>query len=427
MQFDFADLPQGHGHFGRRLEEFRSARCPGRLSLALRLGGDPLLLEYEGPGTLRKVDSTESSPVLAGCFAKPLTASLVADAVSAGQVDWSTPIQEVLGARGTVADRLTGITLLHLLNHTHGLDASLVETVPRTPGGFIDEVALCEDLPVRGLSAPGELYSYSNMGAWLAAAALERLTVTPYTQLLAASPYIVSGDALPAHSSGPWCPSSGGTQALTAAQWLSFAELHADSGPRNCDSPASRALASLRASTVALPGWSPAEQAACVGWKYYGEGWFGHTANTTSSVSYLRFNPDDRVAIVMSATNDIAMFAFSSLFRDYLPELKGLKFPRRLRPGEQASLQIDSYVGIYVQSKTQIEIAKTADGRLSFAVHSDNSSLRVPPQLLDAAENGIFFPHGKRAAELPFIQFLCAPGGDFFSHVWNGKYLWRRN
>lgn len=430
MQFNLStDLPQEHKHLGQRLEEFRSAQRPGRLSLALRLGSDPLLLEYDGPGTLRKVDDTQSSLALAGCFAKPLTASLLADAVNTGHVDWSTPVNEVLGTRGVMADRLAGIAFAHLLNHTHGLDASAitVEMVQRNQRGFIDEVALCECLPVRRLNTPGELYSYSNAGAWLAGAALERLTDTPYTQLLSASPYTVSSEVLPTHSPGPWCPSSGGLLALTTAQWLSFAELHADSALRHSDSPPSGTLASLRTSRVALPGWSPAEQAACLGWKYYGEGWFGHTANTTGSISFLRFNPDSRVAIVMSGTSDIALFAFSCLFRDYFPELKGLKFPRRLKPAEQASLQIDSYVGLYTQSKTQIEITKTDDGRLSFAIHSDDSGLRVPRQLLDAAENGIFFPNGKRTPELPFIQLLRAPGCDFFSHLWNGKHLWRRN
>jgi hypothetical protein len=419
-------LPQNHERLARRIEEFSAAARPGRLSIALQLGGDPLFLHYDGPGSLRISDSARHSEVAAGCFAKALTASLLAEAVNARPVKWAWQVNDVLEVRGAAASNLAGITFSHLLNHTHGLDASTIESVPRTSGGFIDATALCEQLSTNPLSRPGELYSYSNAGAWLAGAALEHLTGTPYSRLLSASPCLASSDIVWSSPPSLLCPATGGSLALTLAQWLSFAQVHASSAPGSPD-PAARGLAALRSSQVPLPGWSPAERAACLGWKCYGEGWFGHTSNTTTSSAILRFHPDDHLAICMSATTDIALFAFSCLFRDYFPELKYLKFPRRLTPKERESLRPEPYTGLYVQAKTQIEIAATEDGRLSFAIASDDPQLRAPPQILQAADNDIFFCDGRRTPEFSFLQFISAPHSSApFSHIWNGKHLWRR-
>lgn len=419
-------LPKKHERLARRLEEFRSAARPGHLSLALRLESEPLFLDYDGPETLRMTDGAASPWIPAGCLAKPLTATLLATAISEGRLEWNSRVDDILEVRGPARNRLAGITLSHLLNHTHGLDASRIDAVPRTRAGLIDPATLCEQLASSALNSPGELYSYSNAGAWLAGAALERLTGTPYSQLLWETPAIVSGNAL--EQSGrpsPLCPATGGPLALPITHWLSFAEHHASSDPLSPD-PRARGVASLRASQAPLPGWSPAEQAACLGWKYYGEGWFGHTANTATSIAFLRFHPADRLAIVMSASSDIALFAFSVLFRDYFPELKNLKFPRRLTREEGESVRPDSYEGIYAQAKAQIRIAQTDTGRLSFAITSDDPALSASAQPLQPADNQVFFPEGKRNPEFPFLQFLPASGREPFSHLWNGKHLWRR-
>lgn len=418
-------LPQKYERLARRLEEFSSAARPGQLSLAMRLDGDPLFLTYDGPGTLETVDRARCPRVPAACLAKPITATLLAGAGSALRLDWNSRIDDVLEFGGPARSHLAGVTFCQLLNHTHGLDASMIEAVPRTREGFIDAAALCAQLATKPLSAPGELYSYSSAGAWLAGAALERLTGELYSCLLSASPYVASSGGPQVGQPSSVCPATGGSLELTLAQWLSFAELHASSSPLSHD-PLSQSLASLRSSQAPLPGWSPSEQAACLGWKYYGEGWFGHTANTATSTAFLRFNPADHMAIVMSATSEIALFAFSCLFRDYFPELKSLKFPRRLTAKESESLRPESYAGTYAQAKTRILIARTDAGRLSFAVAADDPGLRASEQLLQAAESDIFLPDVKRPPDFPFIQFLRSPHCDSFTHIWNGKQLWRR-
>lgn len=418
-------LPEKHQHLMLRLDEFKFAARPGHVSLAVLVDGESVFLEYAGPASLQEVEAAQSPSVPAGCFAKPVTASLLGAAVEAGHVDWATQISEVLGAHGAAAGKLAGISLFHLLTHTHGLDASGVEKVPRTLQGLIDPQALCEQLAPRPLSLPGELYSYGNAGAWLAGAALERLAGMPYSELLATSPCIAT-DVPQADSPFSVCPATGGDFALTTAQWLSFAELHLSSAPLAAAPAPATHFASLLSSSVPLPGWSPTEKAACLGWKSYGDGWFGHTSTTATSIAFLRFNPADRAAILLSATSEIGLFAFSFLFRDSLPELKNVKFPRLLTRSERESLPLGPYIGAYAQSKTRIEIAATDDGRLSFCVGSDDSALRVPAHTPPAAENDIFFPDGRRAPDFPFIQFLRSADGRSCDYAWNGKHLWRR-
>lgn len=418
-------LPERHEVLNSRIEQFSSAARPGRLSLALQVGGDPVFLDYRGSGTLQIIENARTPLVPACCLTKPLTASLLAEAVGVGRLEWAARINDVLEVSGAAGDKLAGITFSHLLSHTHGLDASAITVVPRDSHGFIDALALGEQLPITPLSDPGEMYSYSNAGAWLAGAALERLTDTPFAQLLSESSCALPSDVTRAGLPSPLCPATGGSLALTAAQWLSFANRHTNAVSLSLD-PIERSLALLRASQVSMPGWSLSEQAACLGWKYYGEGWFGHTANLGTSIVFLRFNPIQSTQIVMWATSEIAPFGFSCLLRDYCPELKNLSFPRLLTRAESDALRLEMYVGTYAQAKTQIAIDRTDHGHLSCAIISDDSAQCSPPQVLQAADNDIFFPTGKRNAALPFIQFLRSPDCKSFDRLWNGNHLWRR-
>lgn len=88
MKYSPIDL---RANFANRLEEFISAARPGRLSLAVQLDGDPVFLEYEGPGLVRKVDGAGHPWESGGCLAKPITACLVAAAACSRQIDCKRP------------------------------------------------------------------------------------------------------------------------------------------------------------------------------------------------------------------------------------------------------------------------------------------------------------------------------------------------
>jgi len=112
-------------------------------------------------------------PILAGCLAKLLTASLVTEAVADGHLHWSDAIDDVLPSKHPSRRKLAGVTVRHLVEHTHGLDESSMARVPRRTDGFIDAAGLCEGLGARSICSPGALYSYGSVGGWLAGAALE--------------------------------------------------------------------------------------------------------------------------------------------------------------------------------------------------------------------------------------------------------------
>ena len=165
-------------------------------------------------------------PILAGCLAKLLTASLVTEAVADGHLHLSDAIDDVLPSKHPSRRKLAGVTVRHLLEHTHGLDESSLQRVPRRTDGFIDAVGLCDGLAARSIASPGALYSYGSVGGWLAGAALESVYRKRYAQLLDERDLLcpaAPGEQVPAETI---CPATGADLQLTGAQWLAFVHLH---------------------------------------------------------------------------------------------------------------------------------------------------------------------------------------------------------
>ena len=360
----------------------------------------------------------------AACLAKPITATLLAEAAVQHHINWSDEICDVLAVRSPWKAQLTGITLSHLLNHTHGLDASTVLRVPRTPGGFLDIESLCTQCAVTPLSPPGQLYSYSNVGAWFAGALLEQLSGRPYSQLLDEH-HLSHASAGPASiQPNRICPATGGGLELTLSQWLAFLERHLQN-PQN-DAVRIQGLASLRAAPVQLPGWNPSEQGACLGWKYYGSGWFGHNANGIGSSALLRFNPEHDIAIVIEASANAAYIALAGLFGTALPELANLNPLRLLNPQKCAALELGRYRGTYVQAQCRLTVDIASKGVLRLIVETKDSNAEIHHCLLRPAEGEIFIPEPRKDPEFAVLQFVRADSTYTFNYVWNGKQLWRR-
>jgi len=357
-------------------------------------------------------------PVPAECLTKPLTATLLAEA--ARHLSWSDEIGELLGVAGAARDKLAGVSLARLLNHTHGLDSPTVARIPRAADGRIDIEALCNQLAAVPLSSPGRFYSYSNTGAWFVGALLERLSGRTYANLLYDRrlwPAISDSSALPA---GDICPATGETLQLTMHQWLAFLSLHLRDP--------SQATASLRPAPVPLPGWCPSERAACMGWKHYGGTWFGHNSNANGSSALLRFDPEENIAIVIEASDDTAFLVLAGLFGDVLPEFSGLRPPRMLNSQERSALEPRRYTGSYVQAQSRLSVGIGTSARASecLTIEMQKSDGTTTAQRLRAAEDHIFIPESQDNRELPFIQFVAPEPTLHFGYLWNGKQLWRR-
>jgi CubicO group peptidase (beta-lactamase class C family) len=414
---------QNEGDLSSRLAAICARRKLQKTVLGLLIDGRRM---FAGTSGATRLDPpvAQSRLVPAACLTKPITATLLAQAISTCDLGWSHKITDVLALAGPQKAKLAGVTLAHLLNHTHGLDAATASPIPRTPEGFVDVDGLCDRIAAKPLSSPGRLYNYSNFGVWLAAAALEKLSSRHYTQLLHHAEWWANGrDSQPLPPEHV-CPATGNRFELTVSQWLDLLEAHIPDLSGRGDPALTRVLASLRTSPVPLPGWSPSELGACLGWKYYGADWFGHNANPTGSSALLRFNPKQRIAVVVEAADSSAFIVLAALFGTALPEFSNLRPLRLLNPQESAGLHLDGYAGAYVQAQSRLSVGVTSQGRLYMRISTQDSKVQSRECVMRPAERQMFIPE-TRDEEFPFVQFVAGGPPCAFEYVWNGKQLWR--
>ena len=128
------------------------------------------------------IKNTVSTKFKIGSVSKPFTAMLCLQLVSEGLLDLKGTISDYLPEfTGESADR---ITIEHLLTHTSGIRCSaeneaVVERLSHKPSDFIKYI---ED--ERLLFAPGEGFSYSNLGYCLLALIAERVSGVSFGELL---------------------------------------------------------------------------------------------------------------------------------------------------------------------------------------------------------------------------------------------------
>jgi hypothetical protein len=369
-------------------------------------GGRRLFISVDRDGKRTDQHTARDSPIRAGCLTKTLTAALVDEAVAEGRLDWHDAVAGVLGAQRIAPTQLTGVTVQHLLDHTHGLDAYSVQHLPRTATGLIDIKSLCEALATRALSAPGELYSYGDTGGWIAGAILETLYRKPYFELLCDAGLVQDRPV------GNVCPSTGGSLRLATRQWLDFLETHA------------QRITLLAAEQVSLPGWSLLERAACRGWKSYSGGWLGHNSNEPGCSAVLRFHPHQRIGIIAAADGEgAAMLLLTGLLAHVFPELFTFQMPPLLAQSQASVLQLSHYIGEYARSDTKLKVTTGHTAPLSVrACESPACGSRE----LRAGIDDVFIPELRDDPRFPFLQFLRPNQSGLFEYAWNGRQLWRR-
>lgn len=169
------------GHLQRRLEEIARGHAREHIEVGVTAAGIVQVARVAGGSG---GEAPEVFP--AGCIAKLLTSELLRQVESTGGVALDRPVSEYLSDEtSNLRAVYSRIDLRHLLEHTHGLDDSTVTVAPRLPNGEIDAPRLVRQLVAAApLFAPGKLYSYSNAGAWLIAAVLEKLAGTSWAALL---------------------------------------------------------------------------------------------------------------------------------------------------------------------------------------------------------------------------------------------------
>lgn len=143
-------------------------------------------VHVEAPGFVYR--SGDATPFFSASVAKSATATLIAQEVVAGAINFDTPIAEILGSETDGLFRSPGATIAQLLSHTSGA-ACYFEDTPRT-GASMKHLAVSDpdrhwEAPellqfvrerLRPIAEPGARFHYADTGFVLLGRALEVLT-----------------------------------------------------------------------------------------------------------------------------------------------------------------------------------------------------------------------------------------------------------
>jgi CubicO group peptidase (beta-lactamase class C family) len=348
------------------------------------------------------IGSGRAAPI--GCLAKLLTATLIASAIERGELDVDSQVGPQLDGGG---EAVCGVTVRHLLEHTHGLDDSLL-AAPRHERGFVDRAELLRRVArLERWASPGAAYSYGNLGAWLLGALLERLRDRPFAalvhdELLAPLGAALCGEAV--------CAATGAGLRLTAAQLARF-------GLRALAERAPIAAAPI----TPLPGWHPLERGICRGWKAAGSGWFGHQSVWPGAASYLRAHAQRELALAVVARDQAASLVALALFGRVFPEL----FEGRHRVPAARAPGADAAFGVYAQAARVIAISSTEHTLIADGWERDeHGAAKTPAAQASLVALGDVLLARPATELMPYLQRVAGEQGADW--LWNGRFVLRR-
>jgi len=359
-------------------------------------------------------DESSTAPIRIGCIAKLLTATLARRAFEAGALAPDDDAGEVL--HGSVASRLLrGITLRHLLDHTHGLDDSRVTAVPRHADARIDVGALARALRAApALAPPGAIYSYGSAGAWLVAALLERLSGRQYAEQVRRE--IIAPLEIREHGLGvrvPVCPATGAAFALEPKDLLRFV---AHAALENPSAWPDENHAGAFGTVSPLPGWHPLERGVHLGWKFHGCGWFGHQSVWPGASVLVRAHPRRALAFVVASREHSAAVVAARVLGCHLPELFDVRIPARPSAATAAEPS-----GTFGSAAWRVAIQGRNGGPVLSARRP--SEHRVQRARLHPLGGGVLATRPSLAS-FPHVE-VVTPDSEG-TYLWNGRFVLRR-
>ena len=140
---------------------------------------DGQVLHTAGYGEAHGAPARVDTPMAIGSVSKQMTAFAVLQLVDDGTVDLDDPVVEHLPEFDLDDERVSEITIRHLLSHTSGLPSPVIVA----PASTLNEgVQRLQDWQLD--TDPGEQYSYSNMNYHVAARLVEVVTEVPFATYL---------------------------------------------------------------------------------------------------------------------------------------------------------------------------------------------------------------------------------------------------
>jgi CubicO group peptidase (beta-lactamase class C family) len=360
-----------------------------------------------------------------GCLVKLLTATLVLEAVAAGDLDLDARALDYLPDIDRHSRPLQHVTLRHLLEHTHGIDDSLMGNECPRQADRIDVHRLSEYIAATPpLSPAGERYSYSQVGCLLLGAVLEQRFDDSYGRLVAR--LLEPLGIHPGDSTGPSGAGAPPISPAFEAHWLlSAQELLRIVG--HC----ARVSFGPARTVTALPGWSPIERGICVGWKSYGDDWFGHASDLRGHLTIVKAFPATGT-VLLASTGDYAPSAIlSAVFGAVLPRSHQVRLPRLLSPAERRGLELNPYVAEFENAALRIAVRPAGEGTVMVSVMDRRPDRRdeagpaeIHSKALPARDD--LFVCQSAAGDFALLQFvLSQPRG--FGYLWNGRSMFRRS
>lgn len=344
-------------------------------------------------GVLNKrtmVEATPDTVFQIGSVTKVYTATLVMQLVDEGLVELDKPVVSYLPELRFADEWATEtVTVRQLLNHTSGVDGDFFEDTGRGDDCLERYVAACSALPQ--IAAPGELFSYCNVGFIVAGRLIEKLTATTWDQALKdklVSPLglrqtvtlpeeallhrAAVGHVIDPHDpegelavAPVWMlPRSNGPAGLITASprdVMEFARMHIRHG-RSVDGQqvlSSDLSVLMQEPQVQLADPYTLGNAWGLGWTVFdwtGGPVIGHDGATMGQGSFLRIAPEEDFAVVL-LTNGAAG---QQLYREVFGELfatKGIEMPDLASAAGDLQLDLERFCGRYERVNVTTTIA----------------------------------------------------------------------
>lgn len=412
----------------KRLEEVAADHPGCEFEMSIMQGGARSAWSLRGHGTI--VGAPANLIIRANCFVKPFTVAALVLACEQRGISLDAPIGELIGDPDA-SRQWEGITLRHLLMHTHGLHDAAYRSFPLRPDGRIDIDALRRRMSgIRRLNAPGAMFSGTDIGPLLAAAVVECVVGVPFDKILSEqlqSTHDIermrarNSDIGGAAASLRICPTNGGALTLSTNELLDLAQ-------RFCDDAG--VAASMLRSEIEFPSWSTMGVAGCLGWHCFPEGWYGYNAGTDDDGFHLlRFHPASGNAIAVVTRGIPAYRVYAAVFEHIVPEIAFVRRP--MDPPTQRPFDLRCAVGSFEVGPLIATFAFDDKMTLGVTITNRSEQFRVVSAPISrvirrAGGNG-FYTMPLETKILPYGRFLDqVDESGRFEYLWNGRYLWRR-
>ncbi len=344
------------------------------------------------------VEATTDSLFQIGSITKTWTSSLLLQLVDEDKLDIDAPLRDYL-PEFHIRDEAAAaeITVRQLLCHTAGFEGDIFTDTGRGDDCIEKYVATLGD--TAQLFPPGEMFSYNNAGFCVLGRLIEVLRDKPFDQCVrdhlitplglqfaANGPYeailyrAAVGHLQPDPEQPPvpapvWALArsnapAGSMLTMRAKDLATFAQMHMRGGvgPDGTQVISAASVTAMRERQVTLPKLGVMGDAWGLGWEIFdwdGGPVFGHDGGTIGQGAFLRYVPDQDVAIVLMTNGGDALPVFTEIYTKLLRELAGVTVPDHPRP--PATVQrIDAakYAGTYSCEVSDMTVSQDEDGRI---------------------------------------------------------------